>query len=147
MRTSSTKQSQAVASLVADHRWAVTGTPINTSLMDLSNQLKLIGIQDVAEYFEFFRNSVMGTVNDHSKAKSRRRGCEQKHLKDNRLFGHFVFFMRNLMMRHTKSQKFLATNIDLMALPAKVSILLYSTIPCRESYNLIILISADGTLC
>jgi SNF2 family DNA or RNA helicase len=120
MRTSSTKQSHAVAALVSDHTWCVTGTPVSTSLNDLSNQLKLVGIEHVAEYFEIFRNTVMKTINDRSKTKDR--GRSNTHKPDNRLFGHFLFFMRSLMIRHTKTQKYLGTDTDLMALPAKVRV-------------------------
>lgn len=118
MKTASTKQSQAVASLISDHTWCVTGTPVSTSLADLSNQLKLIGLENLNEYFDIFRCSVMKIINDPSKAKERGRTRSPRH--DSRLFGHFLFFMRNLMMRHTKTQKYMGTDTDLMALPAKV---------------------------
>jgi hypothetical protein len=41
---------------------------------------------------------------------------------DPRKFGHFVFFLRNVMIRHTHKQKYRGTDTTLMSLPPKVSL-------------------------
>jgi SNF2 family DNA or RNA helicase len=123
MKTTGTKQSQAVLNLVADHKWAVTGTPVNTSLSDISNQLRLIGIENVAEYFELFRETVFKIVKDSSFSTGNRRRRRSYDCRTNyELFGPFVFFMRTLMIRHSKKMKYLGTDTELMALPEKVRI-------------------------
>lgn len=119
MRSANTNQSRATLDLVSDHTWAVTGTPISTSINDLSNQLRLIGFEDVSEYFSIFRKTVMLLVNDRENKKGRGRRGSYSSDQDKKM-GKFLFFMRNLMIRHTKHQKYAGTDTELMALPPKV---------------------------
>jgi SNF2 family DNA or RNA helicase len=85
---------------VADHKWIVTGTPVNTSIKDLKSQLKFIGIEMVDEMFKIFC------------MQSRGKECiEEK--------GKLMFFLRSIMIRHTQRQTYRGTGTTLMSLPAK----------------------------
>ena len=106
IRTPGTYQSEAVMSLVGDHKWAITGTPINTSLDDLKQQLRFVGLPDVDTLFSLFSETVL------------KNGYPRPGKRNN---GHFVFFMRNVMFRHSLDQKYLGTETTLMNLPGKVS--------------------------
>mmetsp|Transcript_8692 Transcript_8692/g.15744 ORF Transcript_8692/g.15744 Transcript_8692/m.15744 type:complete len:224 (-) Transcript_8692:2117-2788(-) len=98
--------------LVADHKWLVSGTP--TSLNDLRNQLKFAGLENVDQMFSIFSRTVFCRTNDRSKANSRR-----QRRSDPRLYGHFVFLMRCLMIRHSQRQTYRGTTTTLMSLPPK----------------------------
>ena len=54
MRHASTQMCKSTTKLVSDHKWIVTGTPVNTSINDLKNQLKFLGIEMVEEMFTQF---------------------------------------------------------------------------------------------
>jgi hypothetical protein len=141
LRQASTKKSQACMQLVGDHKWLVSGkclsscfgifvellltlvprssagTPVNTSLNDLRNQLKFIGLEDVDEMFSIFSSTVFVHTNDSS-----RRNRDPYFRRDNRDFGHFMFLMRCLMIRHSQKQTYRGTKTTLMSLPPKVRI-------------------------
>ena len=112
MRQSS-GQTRAVAAIPAYHKWCVTGTPISTSIRDLLGQLKYIGLDNASEYFNVFGYTVMDHTNDRTQT--------QRKWFDRRKVGHFTFFMRNVMMRHSMNQKYKNTDTKLMSLPPKVS--------------------------
>jgi len=100
LRESNTKRNRAITNLVADHKWLVSGTPLNTSLKDLKNQLKFIGIQQVESYF--------------SKIFSKPHGNK---VKVNPYY--LVFMLRSIMMRHTQKQMYRNSKTTLMSLPSK----------------------------
>jgi hypothetical protein len=89
-----------------------TGTPINTSINDLSNQLKFLGIQDFSLMMNQFKQNVCNTG-----SKSRWRYV---HDRPTPAIGVFSFLMRSVMMRHTQSMKYANTATTLMSLPALV---------------------------
>lgn len=117
LREASTKKSLACMQLVGDHKWLVSGTPVNTSLNDLRNQLKFIGLEDVDEMFSIFSSSVFAHTDDRS-----RRNEDPYARRDNRDFGHFMFLMRCIMIRHSQNQTYRGTTTTLMSLPPKVRI-------------------------
>lgn len=91
---------------------------MSTSLLDLKNQLKVIGIENVETMFSKFAR-LLEHCNDKG-AKRSRRGYRVS--PDGRLLGHFMFLLRSLMMRHSQSQVYRGTNPPqtLMSLPEKV---------------------------
>ena len=89
------------------------GTPVCTSLSDLKNQLKFIGIENVEAMFKTF-SRLMEHTGDRS--QSSRRGSRLSH---GRVLGHFMFMMRAVMIRHSQQQKYNGTNTTLMQLPPK----------------------------
>lgn len=124
MRSTNTKQTNTVTNIVADHKWCVTGTPISTSVQDLVGQLKYVGLEDANNYFsKTFKSTIMNHVNDRqmSKPTRRRRGSDDDDYggHDRRLLGHFSFFMRNVLMRHSMDQTYKNTVTKLMTLPSK----------------------------
>jgi hypothetical protein len=93
----------------------LSGTPVNTSFKDLKNQLKFIGIENVDEMFQVFT----GTAFRHTKDQCVSRKDGDYHW-DDRVFGHFMFLLRCIMIRHTQTQKYRGTATTLMSLPPKV---------------------------
>lgn len=122
LRDGQTARARAAGTLVADHKWIVTGkshgdvssalnisanalfpigTPVNTSFKDLKNQLKFLGIEQVDAMFNIFLK-------------------QERHRVDNFDAGKLLFFLRNIMIRHTQKQTYRGTSTTLMSLPAKV---------------------------
>lgn len=114
LRNGGTKKAKAVMDLVGDNKWLVSGTPVNTSIMDLQNQLKFVGIQDVTRMFELFIDSTGRHVSD-GQQKSRR----WMNVSPLSPLGHFTFLMRAVLMRHSQKQKYRNTSTSLMSLPPK----------------------------
>ena len=107
-------QTRSVLNLQAENKWCVTGTPINTNVMDLKNQLSFIGLDDLNSMFSLL-SSRMGHHNGGKPTGGRRRrwgGTAHE-------VGPFNFLMRSLLIRHTMEQKCRETNRDLMSLPEK----------------------------
>ena len=151
-----TEKSNALMGLVADHKWLVSGTktcallcfgllvkfcslqclspgtPIQTSLTDLKNQLKFLGIDNINEMFLMFRNTLEHT-NDRAaqQGKKWRRGRHfSNYMREPELgnlgklrFGHFMFFLRSVFLRHSQQQRYRSSvpKVTLMSLPPKVS--------------------------
>jgi hypothetical protein len=90
---------------------------VNTSLNDLKNQLKFIGIQDVSAMFELFGRSTC----KHTRDQAAMRGDRAFTPSVGPSVGHFTFSMRSIMMRHSQNQKYRGTSTTLMSLPPKVS--------------------------
>jgi len=137
LRTSNNNKSKAVLSLVADNKWLVSGiqrelllvcdsfaivshffvvpfslgTPVNTSLSDLENQFRFLGLEETEEMMSIYRKSTFHHVHDKSKAQETLRVPE---------LGHFSFLMRSIMMRHSQKQEYIGTSTTLMSLPPKV---------------------------
>lgn len=110
-RYSNNGKSLALMKIVADNKWMVSGTPVNTTVMDLRNQFKFLGIDVLAE-METFKSSFFRQIGDPSTSKS----TTTRELPG---IGLFNFFMRNLLIRHSQSQKYSGTNTTLMSLPPK----------------------------
>lgn len=106
LRQANTKRNQSIANLVADHKWLVSGTPINTNISDLKNQLKFLGIEHVDDFFRVF-----------NPPKSRGRRFYLSGQTESK--GAMLFFLRSIMMRHTQNQKYRGTETTLMSLPSK----------------------------
>lgn len=100
--------------LVADNKWLVSGTPVNTSLMDLKNQLIFLGLQSVPEMFTVFQQSVLPHANDPNS-----RARDLHHCPGAPVAGHFLFLMQTIMMRHSHNMKYRNTTTKLMQLPPK----------------------------
>lgn len=103
LRQANTNRNRSISRLVADHKWIVTGTPVSTSMFDLVNQLKLLGIESVDEMI---------------------RSCCEKPTSRNADYyitdpGKLLFLLRNIMIRHTQKQCYRGTNTTLMSLPPK----------------------------
>jgi SNF2 family DNA or RNA helicase len=103
----------SLSNLVADHKWLVTGTPVNTSILDLKNQLKFLGIEYVDRIFWLC--------------------CEKEKHIDVEYPDKLLFFLRSLVMRHTQRQCYRGTNTSLMSLPAKTEISIEIDLPEAES--------------
>jgi SNF2 family DNA or RNA helicase len=101
LRQANTNRNKSVTNLVADHKWLVSGTPVNTSIRDLKNQLSFIGIERVESLFKVF-------CGEHN---SRNGDIESP--------GELIFFLRSIMMRHKQNQTYRGTKTTLMSLPAK----------------------------
>ncbi len=86
-------------------------------MIDVKNQLKFIGLEDVDHMFSQFQNVVFDHVNDGN-----RRGCNSNRKKypDDRTLGHFLLLMRTVMIRHSQNQQYRGTSTTLMSLPPKV---------------------------
>mmetsp|Transcript_23273 Transcript_23273/g.55031 ORF Transcript_23273/g.55031 Transcript_23273/m.55031 type:complete len:1470 (-) Transcript_23273:218-4627(-) len=98
LRESNTNRSKAVLSLVADHKWIVSGTPMNTRYEDLKNQLKFLGFENVEKLFKgLCRNTNNNDPNINL----------------------LMYFLRPIMMRHSQGQKYRGTSTTLMSLPKK----------------------------
>ena len=117
LRNANNAKSKAVMALVADNKWLVSGTPINTTVMDLKNQLLFLGIENASAMMEVFKASLFRHINDPSKTK----GTLKLYLPG---LGMFSFLARSIMMRHSQAQKYTGTNTTLMSLPPKVRMLL-----------------------
>lgn len=102
LRQPNTNRNRSVSSLVADHKWLVTGTPVNTSIKDLKSQFKFIGIENVDAMFAKF-------CSDSRKRESGEIGEPHE----------LLFFLRSVMMRHTQKQTYRGTGTTLMSLPPK----------------------------
>ena len=106
LRNANSLKSKAVMALSADHKWLVSGTPINTSIKDLSNQFEFLGLQDEARCLDHFFDFGSG----------RSRALNFREFKsDNPGF----LFLRKIMIRHSQQQKYRGTNTTLMSLPPK----------------------------
>lgn len=107
LRSAQTKQTQAIKRLVAESKWCVTGTPMNTNLSDLKSQMAFIGIENLNRMFDCFQ------------------GLGKAGSKDMcfRALDRFLFVMRSIMIRHSMNQTNISTGRQLMELPDKVSFL------------------------
>jgi hypothetical protein len=90
------------------------GTPINTDLNDLKNQLKFIGLEDVPAMMKCFNDASMGLFKTIAK---RNAGGSSTHS----AIGPLALLMRSIMIRHTQAQMYSGTNTTLMSLPPMVS--------------------------
>jgi hypothetical protein len=146
LRDAGTQKGKALMDLVADHKWLVTGkralvlrcvsshdgllmgslltchqgTPISTTLVDLKNQLEWLGLENVNEMFGCFKRLLAHTNDPSAGAGQGRRGRRHK-ISKGRIFGHFTFLMRAVMMRHAQNQSYAGTSNTLMSLPPKAS--------------------------
>ena len=113
LRNAGTAKCAAVMNLIADNKWLVSGTPINTTVNDLKNQMKFLGIQHSSAIMEIFRRSFFRDIRD----PSTRTNMKSLEIPGR---GAFNFLMRNIMMRHSQAQKYTGTDTTLMSLPPKV---------------------------
>lgn len=90
----------------------ISGTPVCTSLNDLKNQLKFIGIENVEGLFKGFAR-LMEHTSDRAGGRGRRGKAS------GRVIGHFLFFIRAVLIRHAQQQKYRGTDTTLMQLPPK----------------------------
>jgi hypothetical protein len=90
------------------------GTPINTDLNDLKNQLKFIGLEDVPAMMTCFND---GSVGLFKSITTRNAGTMSSHS----AIGPLALLMRSIMIRHTQAQMYSGTNTTLMSLPPMVS--------------------------
>jgi SNF2 family DNA or RNA helicase len=103
-----TGQTGSVLDLCARNKWCVTGTPFQTSVLDIKNQLKFVGIEQVEAMFgSVFAQTTLKKIRDRQARGHRRR--DYTYSQDSRRLGHFTFFMRSVMMRHSMTQKYKGT--------------------------------------
>jgi hypothetical protein len=96
------------------------GTPVNTSLMDLDQQLEFLGIEKVGYLFRKMKKSTFRHIGDNHASKEshgRRRYDGEPEMPR---LGNFTFLMRAVMMRHSQKQTYRDTSTTLMSLPPKV---------------------------
>jgi len=122
-----TSMSRSLLKIVAENRWAVTGTPINTSVRDLKNQLKFIGIQHVEKKFRRFEPLWTSHTQEYSSYYGRNcTACRHSP------FGSFLFLMRGLIIRHSISMKHTSDGSDLVPLPKKTERIINITFSDEE---------------
>lgn len=80
--------------------------------MDVQNQLKFVGLDDVDSMFHKFRT----TIWHHLETRRNR----PSYIGENTKFGLFFFVMRAVMIRHSQGQQYRGTSTTLMSLPPKV---------------------------
>ena len=78
----------------------------------MKNQLKFIGIENVEGLFKNFAKLM-----EHTSDRAGGRGLRGK--ASGRVVGHFLFFIRAVMIRHAQQQKYRGTDTTLMQLPPK----------------------------
>jgi hypothetical protein len=97
------------------------GTPVNTSLMDLDQQLEFIGIDKVGSLLRNLKKSTFRHISDQH-AIHGNGGCpERRGAPVMPMLGSFTFLMRAVMMRHSQKQTYRDTSTTLMSLPPKVN--------------------------
>ena len=114
VRDTNTKNHKALSRLTAVNKWAVTGTPMNTTPTDLRGQLSFIGLSYMSKMFSLFASSMQGVFKT-----SKRRRRNSWRLSSNESIGPFLFLMRNVMIRHAISQCSRDTKVGIMTLPPK----------------------------
>jgi hypothetical protein len=100
---------------------SLIGTPVNTSLMDLEQQLEFLGIEKVGSLLRKLKKSTFRHIGDHHASKEshgRRRYNAEPEMPR---LGNFTFLMRAVMMRHSQKQMYRDTSTTLMSLPPKVN--------------------------
>jgi hypothetical protein len=100
----------STAVLITEHVFHFAGTPINTDLNDLKNQLKFVGLEDVPAMMKCFNDGSVGLF----KSIGKRDGGFSA-------IGPLALLMRAIMIRHTQAQMYSGTNTTLMSLPPMVS--------------------------
>jgi hypothetical protein len=101
-----------------------TGTPVNTTLLDLENQFRFLGIEDVSQLMRDVRESTCIQIQDKGAKASNKRGRSNysSYAGASRApIGRFTFLTRELLMRHAHEQKYTGTTTTLMSLPPKVN--------------------------
>lgn len=86
------------------------GEPFSTSMDELRPQLKFLGIEYVDEMFKVFQTTAFAHSGD-PKAIPKIQKVQ---------IGNFLFFMRNIMLRHSAAQTYRGTSTTIMSLPSKV---------------------------
>lgn len=109
-----TNMTKALMNLDAENKWCVTGTPMNTSLGDLKNQLKFIGIEHTELLFDRLKGAEMHMSKSSGSRHNRRNEYRTKEI------GNLLFFLRSVMIRHSMKQMHQGSSNDLMSLPPKV---------------------------
>ena len=107
---------KALSNLRAEHKWCVTGTPMNTSLNDLKGQMNFIGMDNVPSLFKMFADKMSDDLFG-KKSRRNRSYSDQSRVKK---AGDFLFLMRNITIRHSIKQQRISSGTDLMSLPDKV---------------------------
>ena len=100
---------------------SLIGTPVNTSLMDLEQQLEFLGIEKVGSLLRKLKKSTFRHIGDqHANygVGGRRHGSAAPEMPR---LGNFTFLMRAVMMRHSQKQTYRDTSTTLMSLPPKVN--------------------------
>jgi SNF2 family DNA or RNA helicase len=120
LRNSNNVKYSAVLNLVGDNKWLVSGTPANTSLIDLLNQLVFLGVEDVDTMFSNFTQNVLFHTKDQGAFK-RGRHLHLHPVSVSPCIGHFTFLMRSILLRYSQKQTYRNTSTTLMSLPPKVS--------------------------
>jgi hypothetical protein len=90
---------------------------VNTSLMDLDNQLDFLGIEKSGEMLRKLRKSTLIHINDRNAVKGRSGDHVSPEMP---AIGNFTFLMRSIMIRHSQKQTYRGTSTTLMSLPPKV---------------------------
>mmetsp|Transcript_12559 Transcript_12559/g.14725 ORF Transcript_12559/g.14725 Transcript_12559/m.14725 type:complete len:570 (-) Transcript_12559:449-2158(-) len=118
--------SHAVSSLCAVNKWAVTGTPMNTSLNDLNGQLKFVGLEHLPAMFRAFQADMPSHFNRRKRMNT-----------NNDCAARFLFVMRSILIRHSIKQQGRMSNTDIMSLPSKIeeNILIKFTDSERKEYD------------
>ena len=91
LKSNNTNIWKAVSNIVSDHKWIVTGTPFSTNILDIKNQMIILGIEHVSKMFFAIRPE------------------------------NIMCMLKPIVMRHAQSQKYAGTDTTLMSLPPKVN--------------------------
>jgi hypothetical protein len=96
---------------------------VNTSLMDLDQQLEFLGIEKAGSLLRKLKKSTFRHIGDQhanygNGGRRNRRGSDFAEMPR---LGNFTFLMRAVMMRHSQKQTYRDTSTTLMSLPPKVN--------------------------
>jgi SNF2 family DNA or RNA helicase len=112
LKEGSTNRNHACQSIVADHKWIVTGTPMSGNPKEMKNLLKFIGIEESDKMFSNIGSAQIARERRHSNARGRRHSND-----DSRHAELLMFLLRPILLRHSQEQKYRGTPNTLMSLP------------------------------
>jgi len=104
LKETGTNLAKAASQIVSDHKWIVTGTPMNTKIFDIKNQMRFLGIENVTKMF----SACGGSGTNRSKGSSQ-----------SVVSSHVMYMLKPIVLRHAQNQKYTGTETTLMSLPPK----------------------------
>jgi SNF2 family DNA or RNA helicase len=124
-----TKHTRAVKNLQCEMRWCVTGTPFNNNLGDLASQLNFVRLTPFAlpalfknvfiDRYSTFQGFQLSRFS-RKKQRNEMNGVDAVDVGSFPQIAAFTALMRKFLMRHTKDQRKIGSDLGLVSLPPKV---------------------------